>query len=324
MKGVITRWTGLVLVLALAPMACESDGDPTDLQDGEASLSVFLTDAPGNVEAVWVEIGEITLQGDEGVVVLLDEPTELIQLTELVGELQLLVDGAEVPPGTYGQLRLRIEDAILETTEGDVYALGSAEHPDGLPATGTLKCPSCDKSGLKVVLHGLEVTEGESALVLDFDVSQSFGHQAGKSGKWIMRPVIHATHLQDDDEGLSEAGVSLEGQVVLDTDVTIPECPAGTPRDLTVFVPSASAQTLTDGEGVPVIRTGTVEDDGEFKINFLEPDTYTLGHEAIVFGDWALEFTTTVVPAEVPVADEDVEGILYTITGASCNDISAG
>lgn len=324
MKHSIARWMAMALVLPLALAACESGDDALGLQDGEARLSVYLTDAPaGDVANVWVIVEEITLMGDEGPIVLLNEPTDLINLTELVGVATPLVVDATIPEGAYGQLRFRIENAVLETEAGEVYVLGGAEHPDGLDATGTLLCPSCSQSGLKVALHGMEITEGDGDLVLDFDVSQSFGHQAGKSGKWVMRPVIHSSYYPDDDMG--EDGVSIEGQVVLADGVEIPACPEGTPRDLTAFVPWATAATLTDDEGAAVVRTGSVDEDGEFEINFLAPDTYTLGYAgSIEFVDYALVFTATVDPAEAVVADEDVEGVLYTVTAASCEAISSG
>lgn len=321
----LSRWISTPLILLLAVAACESGDDGLGPEEGTARLSVYLTDAPGDVAAVWVEIEEITLMGDERTISILEEPTELIELTELVGQAQEIVDDAEIPEGAYGQLRLRIEDAVLETASGDVYLLGSAEHPDGLDATGTLLCPSCSQSGLKILLHGMEVTEGESALVLDFDVSQSFGHQAGNSGKWVMRPVIHSTHYPDEDDGVEEEGVSVEGQVALADGVEIPSCPAETPRDLTVFIPTATAQTLIDGDGLAVIRTGSVEDDGEFEMDYLESDTYTLGYVASIdFGGWALEFTADVDPAEVTVEEEDIEGVLYTITAATCSEVAGG
>ena len=316
----LARWVFTPLFLILAVAACESGDDGTGPADGTASLSVYLTDAPGDVARVWVKIEEMTLMGDEGAISLLDEPTDLIEITDLVGKTQEIVDGAEIPAGTYGQLRLRIENAVLETASGDVYVLGDAEHPDELEATGTLLCPSCSQSGLKIVLHGMEVTEGESALVLDFDVSQSFGHQAGNSGKWVMRPVIHSTHYPNGEEG-----VYVEGQVALADGVEIPSCPAETPRDLTAFIPTATAQTLVDGDGLAVVRTGNVGDDGEFKVNYLEPDTYTLGYEtSIEFSGWALEFTATVEPAEVTVGEENLDGVLYTITAATCTEVAVG
>jgi len=323
MKPTHVTLFGLFLMMTLAFAACDAADDPMEPDDTDARLSLYLTDAPGDVASVWIEIEEVSLQGDGESLVLLSEPTDLIQITELVGRAQEIVDDYVIPPGRYGQLRLRIEDAVLETTNGQVYVLGTAQHPDGLDATGTLMCPSCSQSGLKVLLHGVEIEEGENALILDFDVSQSFGHQAGRSGKWIMRPVIHSSFLPGDDDDADDAGVSIEGDVVLGTGVQIPACPANAPRSVQDFLPKATAQTLLDADDLPVVRTGAVDDDGEFEIDYLAPDTYALGYEeSIEYGDWALVFEATVEPAQILVEDEDVEDVLYTITSATCNELS--
>jgi hypothetical protein len=317
-SGVLRRlWVGFILPLAF--LSCAEGDNPTDLSGDEARLSVYLTDAPGDVAAVWIDIERISLQGDDGPVVLLAEPTGLVDITLLVDQTMEIVDDAEIPAGVYGQLRVRIENAVLETTDGAVYVLGNATHPDDLPVTGSLHCPSCSESGLKVLLHGMEVVEGEHSLVLDFDVTQSFGHEAGRSGKWIMRPVIHTAHVPGDGNEMHREAESIEGQVVLAQGVTIPDCPAQAARGLRAFVPTATAQTLVDGQGDPVVRTGSVDEDGEFEIHFVAADTYTLGYEGTIdYGDWLLEFTATVEPGEVTVADEDVEGVVYTVTGATC------
>jgi hypothetical protein len=308
--------------LTLAPLACD-DGEITLPDEGTARVSVLLTDAPGDVEALWVEITEIYLQGDEGRVTLLDLPTDLVEITSLVGTTQELVDEAVIPAGTYGQLRLVVGDAVLETDDGEVYVKGEGVHPDGLEATGELVCPSCSQSGLKVILGGAEIDfeEGASNLVLDFDVARSIGRPAGNSGRWIMRPVIHSTLLDDDDDD----GAEIEGTVELAAGVTIPECPAGTPRSLEDFVPTATAGTLVDDDGNPVLRTGEVDDDGSFEIDYLPPETWTLGWLNPVALDGAnLVFQGTVEPVTVVVtqeSDDDVEDVRYVITGSVCNPV---
>lgn len=56
---------------------------------------------------------------------------------------------------------------------------------------GLLIMPSFNASGLKVNFPGsLTLGEGETTLLVDFDVAQSFGKEAGQSGKWEVRPVI--------------------------------------------------------------------------------------------------------------------------------------
>ena len=302
-------------LLSLSFGACD-DGS-TDSHAGPASLSVYLTDAPGEVEADWIDILSAELQGEDGPVPLLSEPTGLIEVTELVGRTREIVDDAAVPDGRYGRLSLVIGGAVLEATDGRVYTREGAEHPGGLESTGTLHCPSCSQSGLKIQLHGVLIDGGDDALVLDFDVTQSFGHPAGGSGRWIMRPVIHTTFEREDGETL--AGESIEGTVVLAEGVEIPSCPGDASRSLRDFIPTAIALNLRDGEGEPVVRTGRVDDEGDFEIAYVAADDYELGYVPGIDYDGAvLVFEALVTPAEVTVADDDVDGVRYTVTGASC------
>ena len=313
--GMTGRRIALAMAVPLALAAC--DDSPTGGGDGMARLSVLLTDAPGDGEAVWVDIADVTLRSDDGEIDLLDEATGLIEITELVGSTQLLIDDTEIEAGVYREVRLFLAGAVLESKSGKVFTLGGAEHPDGVPATGELKCPSCAQTGLKIKLGngGVEL-DGETAVVLDFDVSQSFGHEAGKSGKWVMHPVIHATVVEDVHEG-----ATLTGTVALATGVAVPECPAGTPRSIQDFVPTMTATTLVDASNEPLVRTGTVAADGTFAVTFVEPDAYALGYLAKTnLNTHELAWTATVAPASITVAsdDDDQAGIVYTVTGVTC------
>ena len=245
MMRTILRWFPLSLILLIPLGACD-DEELTGPGDGKTYLSVFLTDQPGEVDAVWVEILQVSLHGgDEGHLDLLDEPTELILLTDLVGTVQPLVENTEVDASTYTQLRLLVGEAVLLSTEPKLYVKGNPDlssldftnldlsvDPEELDQ-GTLQCPSCSQSGLKIKIPGadVELGEGATALVVDFDVAQSFGHKAGNSGKWIMHPVIHGTVVEDADGDGSvsdELGTAaaIQGSVALDetNPPTIPEC----------------------------------------------------------------------------------------------------
>ena len=310
------RATALLLLLALAVGACSDD--PTDPgANAPTRLNVMLTDAPGDVSAVWVEIVRVYLQGGDGPIDLLAEPTELIELTELVGTAVILAEDVDVAPGTYGQLRFVLGDAVLEADDGSVYVLGDAEHPDGLTATGQLQCPSCQQSGLKVILPSdeFELQGGETTVTLDFDVSQSFGHKAGNSGRWVMRPTIHGTWLA----GGPSTGPGVSGQVTLASGVEIPSCPAGAPRGLEDFVPLATAVTLVDDAGLPLVRTGTTSSDGVFTLGPLAPDAYLLGYFGALELEGAdLEFTASVTPAQALIGEVGVADVVYEITSAVC------
>jgi hypothetical protein len=100
---------------------------------------------------------------------------------------------------------------------------------------------------------------------------------------------------------------------------TVPQCPAGTARSITDFVPRATAQTLNDAQGNDVVRTGTVAANGTFAISPVDPDTYTMSFSETLLGDWKLVWTGAAVPAQVTVAaGSDATGVIYTLTGATC------
>jgi hypothetical protein len=336
MKRRSTRWLQVILAATLLPLAaCDDDG--VGGTDGKTSLSVYLTDAPGDVDSVWVEILGINLQGSEGPVELLGEPTDLILLTDLVGVTQLLVDDADLEPGSYSQLRMRVGNVVLlakePADEKKVYVKGGDDLvlPEGLDQwpLGDLQCPSCSQSGIKVKIPNdqAEMEEGEAALVLDFDVAQSFGHKAGNSGKWVMHPVIHGTFTDQPSSALSIGGtVALETDSEGNPTVTLPTCPGDTdPITIEDFSPTATLEGIVDGDGNPIVRFGTVVEDGSFVIGFLPAGTYTMWFEdSITRGENVLTFTADVVPQEVSLVDMPFDQMVYTITSAVCEAGQSG
>ena len=188
-----SRLTGGLLAVALATLAGCGDGAAPG---GTTSLSLKLTDAPGDVQHAFVTISEIYLTGEGGKVVLRDTPYTGDLLT-LAGTTVDLVTDADVPSGTYAQLRFVITGACIavenESAGSDIYATdGYDATPCGGPATGVLQAPSYGQSGLKVVLDeaALTLVGPQKILLVDFDVEQSFGQLAGQSGTWVMDPVV--------------------------------------------------------------------------------------------------------------------------------------
>ena len=190
---------GGLLAVALAALAGCGDGAGPG---GTTAVSLKLTDAPGDVQHAYVTITEINLTGDDGKVVLRDTPYSADLLT-LAGTTADLVSDADVPSGTYAQLRFVISGACIavenESGGSDIYTTnGYDPAPCGGPATGTLQAPSYAESGLKVVLDegALTIVGPQKILLVDFDVEQSFGHVAGQSGKWVMHPVVTGGEIE--------------------------------------------------------------------------------------------------------------------------------
>jgi hypothetical protein len=318
MTATAKRWLLAVVLLPLAAAGC-ADGVGTEI----ATVSLALTDNPGDVDSVWVEIGEIYLQGGpQGRVPLLSEADAdalgLVELTQLAGTTLDLVSDVAIAAGNYGQLRLVVDGAVLETEDGDVFTFNAA-HPHGLPATGSLRCPSCDQTGIKVLLPGAvaDLEAGAHLIVLDFDVSQSFGREAGMSGSWVMHPVILGAEVGFTGAVGGTVDVARDGSG--NPLVAIPECPAGTERDITAFVPLAVAQTLTDDLGDPLRLTSAVQaSDSSFTFPFLTPDAYDMTFVTkIGFGDDTITFAAD-APGIVDVTAGANLALTYTITSAVC------
>lgn len=315
--------SALALLSALLFIAAGCDESSTEPPSGTASLSVYLTDAPGDVAGVWVQVDDVLLVGQGQPRSILPEPSELVDLLALVDSSMVLVDGAEVEAGQYSQLRFVIGGGVLEATDGSVYSFGGASHPDGLSSTGDLHCPSCSQSGLKVnFAGGLDLADSENAVLVDFDVAQSFGRQAGQSGRWVMRPLIQGVVTDPGD--MDGPGGWIAGEVVLGTDaegdpIEIPAC-GGEERSIADFVPLATSTTLEDDDGDPLVFSGRVSGDGSTEIAILAADVYTLGHQGTLLYDGAqLVWDASVSPGSVEVESRaTTTGVTWVIEDARC------
>lgn len=237
----------LALTLALPLAAC---GDGTDVGNS-GTVSLMLTDAPGDFTQAVVTIERIEMVGDGEPLVLMDEPftTDLLTLSNDVASL---VEDVTVPPGTYAQLRFIIPEACISVEQdgGSDLVYASSGFDACGAANGSLQLPSFDETGLKINLPGgsIEVDGDAHILLLDFDVSQSFGQQAGASDMWVMTPVIRAEDISltgsivveltvAEGADLASLGASLgDFQAVLDTEPDTPEAFADPDGDGTFVV----------------------------------------------------------------------------------------
>lgn len=250
----------LLFALALAPVAC---GDGTGV--GEPGLlSLYLTDAEGDVTQAVVTIDRVEIVGEGGVTVLLDEPFTTDLLT-LASDFATLVDEVVLEGGVYTQLRFIIPEACIAVEQADmstlVYASNGFENCGA--ADGALQLPSYDETGIKVNLPGggLQVDGNAQILLVDFDVGQSFGQLAGGSGTWVLTPVITAEDVSLSSSitvelGLGE-GVDLDavGATLADFEATLDTEPVALPF------------TDTDGDGVFTATFGLLMPDQTYQVS---------------------------------------------------------
>jgi hypothetical protein len=278
---------------------------------GESTVTIKLTDAPGDFKRAVVTISEVELlgEGENNRVILLNEPktTDLITLANDTADL---VTDATVPAGTYKELRFVITGAFIEVEQEDgttkIYASSPdyAGLPEGAEVAGELQMPSYGASGLKVKIAAPVAVEGEQKVILvDFDVAQSFGHQAGDSGRWVMSPVIKA------------ADITFSGTVTVTLaageGVSLPN------QDGQQLTLGAFQATLTNtGGSTETLAFTDANGDGLFEaqFKFLIPGDFF----ADVLAPQGVSFTTTPAhPAPVPVGNGKQVGVAFTLSSVS-------
>jgi hypothetical protein len=153
-------------------MSCESES-------ANARLEVYLTDAPGDYENVFVDIQSVAVHGSEedggsGWNELAVVPGKY-DLLELTNGLDTLLGSIELPPGKISQIRLKLGSDNTIVVGGETHAL---------------KTPSGMQSGIKILVNAV-LTEGITyKVLLDFDVARSVVEKG--NGTYSLKPVIRA------------------------------------------------------------------------------------------------------------------------------------
>ncbi len=292
---------GAALLAALTLVAGCSEDNPAG--SGGPRVTVRLTDAAGDVKAAVVTISEVYLQGSAKVVLRSDPVTT--DLVTLANTTATLVDQAEIPAGSYSELRFVITGgyvAVENATGGtDIYAssVTYAGLPAGAQVTGELQMPSLAQSGLKVQFDGSTelAISADQDLLVDFNVSQSFGHVAGNSGNWIMHPVIKGAK--------ASAAATVVATLKLGSGVTLPVL-GGSAVTLAAFKANLDGEvgTFSDSDG-----NGTYES----TFRFVLPGTHSLA----IMAPAGLTFTTTPVgPAQVDAVAGAQATVAFTLMSA--------
>lgn len=259
---------GTAALLALGVAACD---DSTGVE-GDASVRVLLTDAPSDyVDSALVDIGAVELiSAGEGepVTLTMDGTDGFVNLLDLQGAATELLADAEIPAGDYAQIRLLVEAASVTLAEGYEFEDGSTEKD--------LFIPSGAQTGIKLNLAGsngegesgpVTMASGETVLVLDFDVNQSFVIQGDPEAQAGINDILFTPTLRVVVEDIA---ASVAGTV---------SAPEGTSVEGLVV----TAEPLGDGTFETFqSQTGTAatDENGAYTIHFLVPGAYTVSVEA--------------------------------------------
>ncbi len=166
----------LVLLSIILAVSCniENNDDP----GSKASLQITLTDAPTDYGAVWIDVQDVKIKSgsDSSWQYIENVNRGMYNLLELTGGVDTLIAQSLVDTGFLVQIRLVLGENNYLVMDGDSIHLTT---------------PSAQQSGLKISLNEKLNADVNYKLVIDFDASKSIV-EAGKSGKYILKPVIRA------------------------------------------------------------------------------------------------------------------------------------
>lgn len=176
----------LLAATSLGFSGCKKDDD--DKGTGLATMEVRLTDAPGDYQAVNIDVQSVQIHVEDN-----DDPAGWQTLTllragvynllDLVNGNSALLTSANFPAGRVSQIRLILgDDNSVVTRDGETYPL---------------KVPSGQQSGLKLKINADLVADVTYQLVLDFDVAKSVKDHGGsnRNEKFKLKPTIRAVAL---------------------------------------------------------------------------------------------------------------------------------
>lgn len=160
----------LPLVVVLMASACSNDGDKGD---GVAHINMFLTDAPAEYEAVYIDIQSVEFITDAGTLTFNLLNPGVYNLLQFNSGVDTLMISEDISPRTVSQIRLILGDNNSVVVDGVNYPL---------------ETPSAQSSGLKLNVHYTFEAGIVYNLWLDFDAEQSIVEQG--SGDYLLKPVI--------------------------------------------------------------------------------------------------------------------------------------
>jgi hypothetical protein len=282
-----------------------------------ATVRLELTDAPGDLETVWIDISQALLVGTGGNSLIRDaSQPELFALHELDGTTAVLDERSGILPGTYGQLRIALRQVVIKTQAGEVYTRFAAQDPDGDPKTGDLTCVICNQTpeGLPVFIggNGLALEAGDTkTIVIDFDAFRSFDRT---EDGWDMDPAMGG--VVKEDAGTVAGSVSPPGQL----DPFPSTC--GGNSTLEAFTP-----VLIDTDNQQATWSGRVDSEGNYEIDLVPPGDYEVSHvSTIEYEDEVLNVTASASPSvgNLTVETGQTTSLNFEITGGGCEAIESG
>jgi len=173
--------------------SCNKDND-----NEKAHITVRMTDAPANYDAVMIELKGVEIIGNEGSVVVLNTKAGIYNLLDFSNGLDTLIASGDLNAGLVSQVRLILGTHNSLLVDGEVFPLST---------------PSAEQSGLKLQINQTFEPGVEYMILLDFDANQSV--VSNGNGEYQLKPVIRTIDIAI--TGSVKGSISPVGENVLVT-----------------------------------------------------------------------------------------------------------
>jgi len=188
-KIMLLFFSGLLIVFV---SSCKNENEN---ESEKSHLSVRMTDAPGNFDAVMVDVQGVEVIGSNGNTVTLNTNNRIYNLLDLSNGVDTLIATGDLEPGKISQIRLILGTNNSVKIDGIMYAISA---------------PSAMQSGLKLAVNK-SFESGESyTILLDFDAGKSIVLDG--DGSYKLKPVIRT--IETAINGSIKGRISLTGFLV--------------------------------------------------------------------------------------------------------------
>jgi hypothetical protein len=164
-KGVLFAFAIAVIGLTISSCA-KKDEEKSD-------ITIRMTDAPGNYDAVMIDLLRVEVTGSSEGTVVLNTIAGIYNLLDFSNGLSTIIATGSLEAGTLSQIRLILGPNNSVVVDGVVYPLST---------------PSAMQSGLKIQVHQLLEPGVSYSILLDFDANQSIILKG--NGEYQLKPVI--------------------------------------------------------------------------------------------------------------------------------------
>jgi len=246
MKKLALIFLSLAISLVIYYGCAQKNNPVSPSSTTSGMLKVMMIDSPGNYSEVNIVVDSVqahisTSDSTSGWYTLNNIPATY-DLLKLVNGANAVIGEDTLPSGNYSQIRLYLGSGSNIVVDGNTIPLTT---------------PSGQQSGIKLNVNATVEPGIAYLLILDFDASRSIV-QAGKSGKYLLKPVIRVATT-------ATTGI-ISGLVSPDS-------------------VSAEVWAITGNDSVST----STDTSGGFKLQYLSPNSYSV---AIAPKDTAYKDTT--------------------------------